>query len=299
MATHYSVFHSAWWNVTLGYILGVFHHIPTTWIRQHNTGHHVYTNTKYDPDGYHFQTVGYRLLKEQPWREKYAFWRRKFFSVVPFSGCAPAVSQTFKLLSCALKGKPIKLTSDGPVIMTNLPTYEAVVAWSQYIFYMYILWSPFYYHGIISTVIPWALHGSMFYLVSQISHNNESSSFKKQSEWCLSQMQTSSGDYENGGSKVWLFFSVGLNYQAIHHIFPNIHWAHYPALAPMVYETIGQDMPTQTIWDCMKDLYQYIGSLNDINGVNEKDIDTAGAGKPAKKSLLGSLISTMSVTGKL
>merc|ERR550525_995413 len=126
-----------------------------------------------------------------------------------------------------MKKKPIKLTSDGPEIMTSVPVDELMITWVQWIFYMFITWSPFYFHGIITAVIPWVWHGVAFYFLSQVSHNNEKSIFVNQKEWCVSQVQCASGDYENGpkANRFWMFFSVGLNYQAIHHLFPNIHWA--------------------------------------------------------------------------
>jgi fatty acid desaturase len=36
------------------------------------------------------------------------------------------------------------------------------------------------------------------------------------------------------GSWFWTHISGGLNYQAIHHLFPSVIHTHYPALAPIV-----------------------------------------------------------------
>jgi fatty acid desaturase len=50
--------------------------------------------------------------------------------------------------------------------------------------------------------------------------------------WAAQQVATCS-DFAHG-SWFWTHVSGGLNYQAIHHLFPGVIHTHYPAIAPIV-----------------------------------------------------------------
>jgi acyl-lipid (8-3)-desaturase len=50
--------------------------------------------------------------------------------------------------------------------------------------------------------------------------------------WAAGQLATSA-DFAHA-SPFWLHVSGGLNYQVVHHLFPGVAHAHYPALAPIV-----------------------------------------------------------------
>jgi linoleoyl-CoA desaturase len=51
-------------------------------------------------------------------------------------------------------------------------------------------------------------------------------------DWGVHQVLTSH-NYAVSSSAA-LFFSGGLNMQIEHHLFPSVHYSHYPALAPLV-----------------------------------------------------------------
>ena len=42
------------------------------------------------------------------------------------------------------------------------------------------------------------------------------------------------------GSTLWLHLSNGLNLQVVHHLFPQVGWGHYTALAPIIAEVCRQ-----------------------------------------------------------
>ena len=42
------------------------------------------------------------------------------------------------------------------------------------------------------------------------------------------------------GSAFWTHVSGGLNYQAIHHLFPGVIHTHYPAIAPIVVDAAAK-----------------------------------------------------------
>lgn len=50
--------------------------------------------------------------------------------------------------------------------------------------------------------------------------------------WAAQQLATTADFAHN--SLFWTHISGGLNYQAVHHLFPGVNHTHYPALAPII-----------------------------------------------------------------
>jgi linoleoyl-CoA desaturase len=84
--------------------------------------------------------------------------------------------------------------------------------------------------------------GLILSIVFQLAHVVENTIFPTpdvkgniETEWAIHQLQTTADFAKNN----WLitFYVGGLNYQAIHHLFPRICHVHYPAIAPIVAET--------------------------------------------------------------
>jgi hypothetical protein len=67
-------------------------------------------------------------------------------------------------------------------------------------------------------------------------------------------------------SALWLHASDGLNLQAVHHLFPQVAWGHYTALAPIIHcvcRAHGVRYSTvPTFWDALR---RHLGYLSDIN----------------------------------
>ena len=60
--------------------------------------------------------------------------------------------------------------------------------------------------------------------------------------------------------------SIGLNLQAVHHIFPNIHWAHYPALYPIVCEVLGEpQVASKSYAQTFKEHVHFLGKMNELD----------------------------------
>jgi linoleoyl-CoA desaturase len=60
-------------------------------------------------------------------------------------------------------------------------------------------------------------------------------SLKMEDSWAIHQIHTSADFARNSKVLTWLL--GGLNFQVIHHLFPQISHLHYPALAPIVEQT--------------------------------------------------------------
>jgi len=84
-------------------------------------------------------------------------------------------------------------------------------------------------------------------------------------EWAVHEVE-SAFDYAVD-STFWLHFSLGLNLQAVHHLFPQIGWGHYTALYPIfreVCEQFGVRYQTvPTLRDAIVLHYDYLVSIND------------------------------------
>merc|ERR1711865_341137 len=67
-------------------------------------------------------------------------------------------------------------------------------------------------------------------------------------------------------STFWLHISNGLNLQVVHHLFPQVGWGHYKALAPIIRDVcdeFGVTYATQpTFWAALR---SHLGYLEDIN----------------------------------
>ena len=83
-------------------------------------------------------------------------------------------------------------------------------------------------------------------------------------EWAHHQVEHAL-DYASG-SRLWLHLSVGLNLQVEHHLFPQVGWGHYRALAPIVRATCaeyGVSYAHQpTFWAALKAHYAHLQRLN-------------------------------------
>lgn len=87
-----------------------------------------------------------------------------------------------------------------------------------------------------------AVAGIILSVIFQLAHVVEGTTFPTpdekgniENEWAIHQLETTADFAKN--NPLITFYVGGLNYQAIHHLFPRICHVHYPAIAPIVEET--------------------------------------------------------------
>mmetsp|Transcript_27228 Transcript_27228/g.52471 ORF Transcript_27228/g.52471 Transcript_27228/m.52471 type:complete len:431 (+) Transcript_27228:62-1354(+) len=229
--SHYGICKDVRLNIFLAYAFGVFHHIPSAWVRQHVMGHHAYTNTKYDPDLKHHYDWGWRNSPQDQPLAMHTQWKLRYPMLTLLTGVGPAIGETISWLT----NKPDIYGK------SNILWWEHGLILSQWLFYVAIFVLAVCYHGACIGLMPLAIHGTIYSLVTQPTHiNTESFTDEDQSrEWAVHQFQASRGDYSQS-SLFLTFATVGLNLQSVHHLFPNVHWCHYPALYPIVCEAMGE-----------------------------------------------------------
>ena len=146
---------------------------------------------------------------------------------------------------------------------------------------LHILFIGCYPHGILkgffALLWTWTIHGTLFNLFSQISHLNEGSmievdKYKKKKdqekvEWAIHQM-LSTTDYAPD-STFFRIASNSLNYQIVHHMFPCVHPAHYPAIRKLLipiarkYDIDYEKRSSQTFNEALTKYNNWVYSLNE------------------------------------
>ena len=226
--THGAISHYQWVNRGLA-VLGTLFCPPFAWVRQHVTGHHGGVNTTVDPDVYHHprRTHGWRVLASQAHYRAYKWWR---FSLALGLWLTQLVPSTLHAGVVLLRG--------------HYPGTHAKIAWAPgerrraaglYAALLAVHGYQIVRIGVVWAELPFMLCGACYYACSQVSHINEpsASASNHPDGWAVEQLRASAGDYSTGSPFTgWL--SIGLNNQAVHHVFPSVHHVHYRHVAKIV-----------------------------------------------------------------
>lgn len=265
---HFALSDRPWVN-RLGALAGGVHIAPATWQRQHNVGHHAYTNLDgLDPDLAHFQHLeipmpGFRLARSQPWRAKYLWHRWAMVVQSTMTTMGPSLLNTPEYL---IDGKVAKTTAY--LFRDRLQVAVHIVGRIGVIAVLMVL--PFFLFGPVKAAlfafVPLALHGLLYFGFSQVSHVNATCVPVPgaRMEWAEHQVRTAH-DYSTT-SRFWNVFSIGLNNQVVHHLFPQVAPWHYPRLAGIVEATCadhGVPYSTSATWiEAFRGLLAHVAELN-------------------------------------
>lgn len=296
---HFSLSRFAWVNRCCAHIGGA-HMSHFGWSHQHTIGHHVHTNRAgLDPDLYHFSfggdgLAGFRTTPEaRPLPARDRRWWAGLLLRAPLATLGPTLLWDIASLADPDLGFAflgiVPFFRLSPAALASHSVGRAVVIWLAVIHPITIclmvansvvvgvLWA------FLFAVVPFAVHGCIFYTFSQISHV-QSCTFPAamaalarpvpstgggaaiicKQEWARHQVEHAL-DYASG-SRLWLHLSVGLNLQVEHHLFPQVGWGHYRALAPIVRATCAEfgvaysEQPS--FWAALKGHFSHIRRLN-------------------------------------
>ncbi|TPX39305.1 hypothetical protein SeMB42_g06381 [Synchytrium endobioticum] len=240
-SSHCSISHNSkvWW------IIGSTHDFLNgasflVWIYQHMFGHHPYTNIAgADPDVAVDDPDIRRIIKKQQWFAHYA----KQHLWVPIAYAALGMRVRIQDGILLFYHKTIDQIRVNP-----LSSYQKAIFWGGkgfFVFYRFIL--PCIFGNSASRVallfaISDIVTSYWLALMFQANHVVEDVEWPQPDarnamsiDWCEMQVETTQ-DYQHD-SPLWAFLSGSLNYQAVHHIFPNVNQAYYPALAPVLKQT--------------------------------------------------------------
>lgn len=282
---HFCLSKVPWVNEWLSYT-GCAHVSLVTWYHQHVIGHHSHTDIHgLDPDLQHFSHhgrpffPGYRLSKDQPYNNKYMAWLIGLVSYSHLTTLALGLINEIECLQDDVACKTVKFWK-----RTQLQ--KAGVIFSRFCC-SHIIWLPFFFYSwdraIVQGLTPYIVHGLLFWGFSQVSHCHDEcfEHDPKKVEWAEHQMR-SCLDYGTA-SKFWNIASIGLNMQAIHHLFPQVDDCHYIALYPIVKQTAEEfKIPyvTESNWfGAFAHHLQHVMNINsdpsNLKGTAEKAAPTA------------------------
>jgi linoleoyl-CoA desaturase len=228
-------------NNLVGAVLYLVGSDCNNWKIQHNNLHHTFTNIHgYDEDindkaGMRFSPNG-EHKKVQRFQVLYVFF---FYSIMTLYWCT--VKDFGQWYRYGKNGHDRAKGKDRALGLIS------IIGWK--IFYIsYIIVLPILilnvpaWHVILGFVLLHAVAGLILSVVFQLAHVVENTSFPMpdekgniENDWAIHQLMTTADFARN--NKLITFYVGGLNYQAIHHLFPRICHVHYPQLAPIVAQT--------------------------------------------------------------
>jgi len=271
---HFSLsIHPRWnrfWSYVGSAMISIF-----TWERQHNIGHHVSTNLEgKDPDLNHFQhpyapMPGFRTHLRQPWLRKYRWWSIASAAQSWMTTLGPSLlnEPEYAIDGYMARAVPLRFPSKWRFVRHVLGRLVVVA-----ICFVYPAFAFDGFKAVAFGFLPLGFHGLLYFAFSQVSHINsecfvgeEIESGERRIEWAELQVRTAK-DYAQH-SRFWSIFSIGLNTQVVHHLFPQVDPWHYIALSDIVAETsaeFGIPYKPNARWiDSFRELRQHLRTLNE------------------------------------
>lgn len=274
-ASHCSFGHSPW----LWRILGASHDFINgcsylNWCYQHQLGHHPYTNVENaDPDIVTAEGDVRRIKESQPWHKRYI--KQELFVPVLYGALGMKVRiQDVNLLFVEKMNDQIRVN---PV-----ETWHLLAFWlgkAFFVFYRFVL--PMMYSGLTWKAVLFQfliadLTASYWLAFTfQANHVVTGVDFPKPNEkkeiskdWAELQVLTAQ-DYAHK-SYFWTNLAGALNYQVVHHLFPNICQHYYMEIAPIVVQACKEHNVRYVVKDTYAEAIS--GHLEHLKklGLNEK-----------------------------
>lgn len=239
-ANHGSFSKYRWANKLFGnslYLLGGF---PVNWKYQHNTLHHGHTNIEgHDEDIAHGGILRFSphkpLKKVHKYQYIYAWF---FYGLMTFSW---VTVKDFKKLR-KYRNEGAILNSSGNYRQLYYKLLISKVLYYVFFVALPILFIPLsWYWILLGFLMMHFTSGLVLSIIFQTAHVVPTSDYplpdnnnELNNNWAVHQLYTTSDFAPN--SKIFSWFIGGLNYQVVHHLFPNISHVHYKNLAKIVEE---------------------------------------------------------------
>ncbi len=236
------------------------------WRQKHNLIHHTYTNV----DGMDDDIAKTPLLRMCETQPRYSAHRFQHI-YMPF---LYAISTLYWIVV-----KDFQIYFGGyhyNMPLAKMKALDHFVFWFSRILYFFMyFFLPVYFSGwgigITQFVLMHVFLGLTMSLVFQLAHVVDNVSFEHldsdkltlENEWAVHQIATTS-DFAVD-NKVVSWFLGGLNYQAVHHLFPRVSHVHYPALQKIIAKTCEEHGVTYhsfpTTIDALKSHFRHMRRL--------------------------------------
>lgn len=220
------------------YLLGGF---PPAWRFQHNTLHHGYTNIEgHDED---IAPVGVlRFSPHQPYKRIYRYqylYAWFFYSLMTISWIT--MNDFKRLIRYNKMGAPFTSGNRFSALFKDL-VLSKILYYGIFLFVPMFVLPVAWYWVIAGFIFMHATGGIILSTIFQTAHVVPTSNYplpdtknEIDNNWAVHQLYTTS-DF-SPTSKIFSWFIGGLNYQVVHHLFPQISHVHYKNIAPIVKAT--------------------------------------------------------------
>jgi linoleoyl-CoA desaturase len=256
-------------NKLFGLTLSLVGGDPQNWKTQHNVLHHTYTNIYgYDKD---IDDKGVmRLTPESKHKKAHRF---QVFYVFFFYSLMTLYWTTLK--DFVQYFQFIKEGHSKDKGATKVKTFLTIFIWKLF-YWGYIMVLPVVlldlkvWQMLIGFATMHFVAGLLLSVIFQLAHVVEETTFPVpdekgniDNEWAIHQLNTTADFARNN----WLitFYVGGLNFQAIHHLFPQICHVHYPKIAPIVEQTAKEYgveyIYTDSFWSALASHIRHISRL--------------------------------------
>merc|ERR1719396_153422 len=101
----------------------------------------------------------------------------------------------------------------------------------------------------------------MFTQTSHLNDDSQEDTDDQPSEWAVAQVRASRGDYSYN-SMIWCAISGGLHLQSVHHVFPMVHWAHYPSIYRYVWNAAREERKPKNIGTVLCEHFAFVSRIN-------------------------------------
>jgi linoleoyl-CoA desaturase len=234
-AVHGNYSSKPWINKTLSLTFDLYGISSDLYYVKHTQFHHNYTNV-FGLDGDITEAPLIRMSTDQAWKPMHRF--QVFYTPLLYS----LITITWPIydLSRLVTAKVGSHSFRRPSLLTTLKILVFKVI-SCYLTYLLPIQKLGFTQGIYAVLLFHLSLGVILTLIFQVAHVHEDTRFdgnQIESDWFIHQIKTSA-DFSTR-SPVMNFLCGGLNFQAIHHLFPNISYRHYPAIQKILRELCNQ-----------------------------------------------------------
>lgn len=268
-ANHGSFSNRKWINNLFGnslYLLGGF---PANWKHQHNTLHHGYTNVEgHDEDIAHGGILRFSphkpLKKVHGYQYLYAWF---FYGLMTFSWVT--IKDFMRLAKYKKEGVNLNSSGNYNKLFLNL-LISKVLYYGVFLVLPLIIAPVDWYWIVVGYLLMHFTGGLILSTIFQSAHVVPTSEYplpddnnELDNNWAVHQLYTTC-DFAPGNHVLsWLI--GGLNYQVVHHLFPNISHVHYKKMAHIVQETARKhQLPYHVNQTFFKAIYQHGSMLKSL-----------------------------------
>lgn len=198
---------------------------------KHNQFHHNYTNI-YGLDGDITEAPLIRMTQSQPWMRfhRYQFWYTPFlYSLITITW---PIFDLSRLITAKVGNHSFK--RPGIATVAKICIFKILSFFLTYVLPVKLFGV---FQGLFFILLFHFSLGLILTLIFQAAHVHEECHFpgqEIQTDWFVHQIQTSA-DFST--SQPWVnFLFGGLNFQTIHHLFPNVSYRHYPEIRKILVE---------------------------------------------------------------